>query len=360
MEDILSKLKPRIHLVLEYKGKKVIDERIANLLKLIIERGSLYSATRSLGIPYSRAWDWITKTERELGIELITRKRGGIKGGGATVTEEGKKLLEFYFSKAKEYGLDISTGLITREYTLPDIIFAGSHDPILEVILSSYARSHNLDVEFAWIGSCAGLLVLMLNEADITGVHLLDLETGEYNIPFLKRYWLEEKVAVIRGYEREMCLAFRPDVMINSLEEAIERGYRLSNRNVGSGTRILLDYLIDQVARGRDLKPEELKRKIPGYGSEAKTHFDVAKSIATGQADYGLVLRFVAENYGLKCLHVTWEKYDFVIPINRLNKEAVRDFVNYLKSEEVRKIVSGVPGYRIPIDFGEIVYKPAL
>ena len=174
-EKILSGLSARITLLLEYRGQVIIDERLAQLLKLIDQKGSILSAAKSLGTSYSRAWEWISKAERILGVELVMRRRGGISGGGARLTEEGKKLLNYYFEKAKECGLMFprEVSVVPKE-KLPDIFFAGSHDPILENLFGHFAKQTKYKIEISWIGSSGGLLALMLREADISGTHLLD------------------------------------------------------------------------------------------------------------------------------------------------------------------------------------------
>ncbi|MHA1616191.1 MAG: substrate-binding domain-containing protein [Candidatus Njordarchaeales archaeon] len=359
IEETFREIRPRVELVLEYRGNVILDEKRAWLLKLINEKGSILVAAKTLGIPYSRAWEWISKIENILGLEIVKKVRGGKGGGKSFLTKEGRALLDLYFSKAKEYSLIISPKeLISERVGIPDILYAGSHDPLAELIISTFAKVEGLDVEFSWIGSCAGLLAIMLNEADIAGVHLIDPVTKEYNIPYIRKYMIEDKVILVRGYTREICLAYRPDITINSLEDAVEKGYRIINRNVGSGTRIFLEYLLAKIARVKGIDLNKLKAKIPGFESEARTHFDVAEAIISGRADYGLTLTYVAKNYGLKCIPLGREHYDFIIRIDSYEEKNLDRFINFLKKEEIRKRILELEGYDIPKDSGCIIYRP--
>jgi len=359
-ERVLSNLRSRIALLLEYRGRVVVDERLAQLLKLIDEKGSILAAAKSLGTSYSRAWEWISKAERILGVELVMRRRGGISGGGAKLTEEGRKLLSYYFEKARECGLTFPREVsVMPKEKLPDIFFAGSHDPILENLFGYFAKQMGYKVEISWIGSSGGLLALMLGEADISGIHLLDPDSGEYNIPYLRKYWIHDRVIVIRGYQREVSLAYSPQITLEGIEDLISGKIKIVNRNPGSGTRILLDQILRDIAKKNKLSFRKLTEKIPGYFFEVKTHIEVAKAIAAGKADAGLVLTFIAKSFNLRCISLRWEWYDFVILLERLKKKSVRDFITFLKSDTAKSIIKACQGYKVSDELGNIVYAPS-
>ncbi len=355
--DIAERLKPKIKLVLEYNGKEVLNERLYRLLVLINKKGSIYSASRSLGVPYSRAWEWITKLERDLKGEVIVKMRGGSRGGGARLTDLGKELIRIYHSKLLELKLDLSTeDIIGGVIKVPDLLYVGSHDPLIEIILSAYAKKHDLSIEFARVGSCSGLLAIMLEEADVTAIHLMDPETGEYNLPYLDRYGLKGSVIVVRGYEREVCLAHHPLVKIDSIRDAVLGGYRIVNRNIGSGTRILLDYFLDKIASELGVEREKIKKNLAGYYHEVRDHYEVAKLISGGKADFALLPRTIAMNYGLSCVPLIWERYDIVIPKRKFRGIKLRKLVDFLKSDSVKEIIRNTRGYRFGDDLGEVIW----
>ncbi|MCD6313006.1 MAG: LysR family transcriptional regulator [Thaumarchaeota archaeon] len=343
----------RATLVLEKGGRRIVDEDLVKLLILIDRTGSLLSASSSLGLSYSRAWEAVARLERALGTKVVEAKRGGRRGGGAALTDYGRKLVEYYVS---EYRRVLKRRLSVRSarFEAPELIYAGSNDVLLEHLFGMM-RSHGVEfIEIAWIGSSGGLSSLMLGEADLAGIHLYDEETGQYNVPFISRYWLEEKVVLIRGYERELGFAYKAEIR-DPLKALVEGKARLVNRNLGSGTRVYLDYLLRREAEARGVAFRELVRSIKGYENEVSTHLDVAKAIALGRADIGLTLRWVAVKYGLRFKPVRWENFDFAVSLEKLEKKPLKAFLEVLRSEELRETAEKVQGYRLPQDLGKVV-----
>ena len=337
----------KYEVILEYDGIPIVDSKLSSLLKLIDRKGSLLAAARSLGIPYSRAWEMIMKVERILGKPLIITYRGGRGGGGTKLTETGKKLLEIYV-KAESKLYKYTGYLGTRKYISlkePDVIIAYSHDPLLEIILGKL-ENKGYSIDGLCIGSGMALATLSLGEADIACIHLFDPEKRTYNKPYIEKYWLTNKVIPLGGYMRELVFALKPGLKIDSLEELliklIDGKLKLINRNRGSGTRVYLDYLLSRTAKktGKDLS------KIRGYENEVYTHIETAKYVAMGKADTSLMLRYAAELYGLEYIHVTWEVFECIALIDRLSKEAIREFKNLLNSKDVLNLINKMPGYR--------------
>ncbi len=357
MEEILSELRPRVTLVLEYRGEAVIDDRMAKILEEIERRGSLLSACKSVGASYSRVWERISDLEGVLGKRIIEVRRGGPGGGGARLTRFGKALLRLYAEEAARVRGGSRVGPLGRSVmTPPDFLLMGSHDPALDILLSR-VRESSPDVEFRreWLGSAGGLAALMLDYADAAGTHLLDPETGRYNVPYVSRYWLEDRVTLIRGYQREIGLVFRRGEELG-LEDLLEGRAKLVNRNPGSGSRVLLDYLLRRAALDAGVDPSEIPRRVRGYRMEVRTHIGVARKVASGDADVGVAIRYVAEKFGLGFRRLAWEWYDLAVRRDSMKKPAAREIVRMLRSGEVGEIVGGLPGYRVTPDTGRQIY----
>ena len=159
------------------------------------------------------------------------------------------------------------------------------------------------------------------------GMHRYDkAKHVDYVIPVLK----EDILDVITEKSKIM------DVLERGVEEIIENNLRIVNRNPGSGTRMLLDYYLKQMAMNLNDRFENLIRKINGYEIEAKSHTAVAVAVLTGKADVGLGIRSVAEMYGLDFIPLREEEYDFVIPKDKFEKQPVKDFIETLKSDEFK------------------------
>ena len=352
--NILERVKFRTELLGEVDSKIILDSRVAQLLKLIDEKGSILSASRSLGIPYSRAWEAISRIERVLGIKVIETIRGGVGGGGTRLTEHGRLLVREYFRRYREVGSRIEK--IGEVKVALELHIAGSHDPLLENSLKVFKTSSGMHVEYSTIGSAGGLASLMMGDADIACTHLYDPETGKYNIPFLGKYWLADKSIVVRGYDREIVLAFHPKVQLNGFHDIIEGKVRIVNRVLGSGTRVLFDYLLEKTAKKLGVNSKEIPLRVKGYSCEVKTHYDVARAIVEGKADVGLTLRIVAEQYGLKWFHILWEHFDFVVRSDRSEKKGVKKFLEFISGPKFRKIIEKTSGYRVDENQGKVIY----
>jgi len=93
--DAKRVLKPGFRLWLEdSKRTVVLDQTDAALLRHIAETGSLTQAAKRVGMSYRNAWDRVEKMEAKFGYTLVERKIGGKAGGGATITEESRRLLK--------------------------------------------------------------------------------------------------------------------------------------------------------------------------------------------------------------------------------------------------------------------------
>lgn len=343
--------------MLEYKGEVILDPKMAKILEEVEKRGSLLAACKVVGASYSRVWERLSDLEEILGGKVLEVRRGGRGGGGARLTPLGKALLKRYMqerAKLERRRIEL-TG--KRREVPPDFLIVGSHDPALEALLERVKSSNpDLDIERVWLGSAGGLAALMLEQADAAGSHLLDPETGRYNIPYLSRYWLDGKVVVIRGYQREIGLVHRPDTRIEGLGDLLEGKVRLVNRNPGSGTRILLDYLLRQQALDQGIDPLKATKRVKGYQTEVRTHVGVAKKVASGEADVGVAIRYVAEQFGLAFKRLAWEWYDLIVRKQSFKKQAAQELIGIIRSKELAEMLANMPGYRVTEETGRVIY----
>lgn len=74
-----------------YLGKGRIQ-----LMELIIEHGSISKAAQAMQMSYKRAWDLITSMNAQSPKPLVATQVGGKQGGGAMVTDEGRRAIEAY------------------------------------------------------------------------------------------------------------------------------------------------------------------------------------------------------------------------------------------------------------------------
>jgi putative molybdopterin biosynthesis protein len=226
-----------------------------------------------------------------------------------------------------------------------ELLFVGSHCLGLDVL----ADLTGLKIRVINTGSSGGLSAIRNGTADIAGVHLLD-ESGVYNIPFLERFGINSAV-IVKGYLREQGLIVRKDSKIRGFEDIINA--RIINRNTGSGTRVMADLKLREVAKRQGISFEELTNNINGYYTEAKTHSAVAAAVKLGKVDAGVGIRAVAELNGLRFIKIADEEYDFVIPERLLGSREIKIFLEVLRGKEFREKLP--PGIKVYERTGEIV-----
>jgi molybdenum cofactor synthesis domain-containing protein len=226
------------------------------------------------------------------------------------------------------------------EFEQTDLMFIGSHDVGID-ILFQMIEDVAPHVKAVNVGSQGGLVAVRKGVADIAGTHLLSA-SGEYNLPFVKEFGLHD-VALVKGYLRQQGIITRKGEMI-SLAELAQTQF--INRNVGSGTRVLTDALLQQIATARGIEFDALTQSIKGYDYEARTHSAVASAVKVGKADAGIGIKPVADLNGLEFLPLADEEYDFVVPLDRFEELPLIRFLQALRSDEfVSRLPSGIQTY---------------
>jgi len=238
-----------------------------------------------------------------------------------------------------EEGENVEVRLFSPTLSLADLVVMGSHCIGLDILIECLRRaSPSFQAKIVNVGSIGGLHAVKRGEADVAGIHLLDEASREYNSPFLKRYGLSEQAVIVRGYVRQqgLIIAKGNPKGIHGIEDLLTKDVTFTNRNRGSGTRILFDLYLKRIADQRMTAIEELTSRMRGYESEAKSHSAVAAAVLHGKADAGLGIRTVAERSELDFIPIAEEHYDFLVLKRRLEKEGVKKLVGALKSDEFR------------------------
>ena len=247
--------------------------------------------------------------------------------------------------------------LLGETLQLADLTIIGSHCIGVDMLLSMLRE--RIKPKVINVGSSGGLAAVRRGESDISGMHLVDEATGEYNLPFIRRLGLEDRVYLVRGYFREQGIVVQKGNPrgISGVEDLLE-GVRFINRNPGSGTRVLLDLELGKLAEERGVELREVTARITGYEIEAKSHSAVAAAVAHGRADAGIAIRTVAEQYGLDFIPLREEEYDFAIPKEKIEKREVQDFLSALRSSEFRQMLERTPGLKPAPNTGEVLHAP--
>ena len=199
-------------------------------------------------------------------------------------------------------GTSAEVTLFGPHVTPPGLAIIGSHCTGLDAVVGRLSE-RGISARILATGSQGGLAALHRRECDIAPIHLLHAESGTYNAPFLS-----EGMRLIPGWRRMQGLLFRKG---DARFEGRDLGQALAalladpqaimvNRNQGSGTRVLLDRLLNGT------RPQ-------GYWNQPASHNAVATAIAQNRADWGMAIRPVAQALGLGFLPVADEHYDFAV-----------------------------------------------
>ncbi len=251
-------------------------------------------------------------------------------------------------------GLDAGDEVMVELYCAPEeldrtILAIGSHDLTLDLLSQFLAEKEpSRRLSSANAGSLGGLLALRRGEAHLAGAHLLDPETGEYNLAYIRRYLPHTPVIVVTLTRREqgLIVARGNPKGIQGLADLARDDVTYVNRQRGAGTRVLLDYLLTQAG----ITAGQLR----GYDREEVTHLAVAVDVATGLADCGMGVRAAAEALGLSFIPLTWERYDLIVPRHIWDGELLSPLRELLADAEFRAAVASLPGYD-PTEMGELI-----
>lgn len=218
------------------------------------------------------------------------------------------------------------------------VVIIGSHDLILDVAADMMPNLHpGMFVSSTHVGSMGGLMALKRKEAHLAPIHLLDEETGEYNLSYIRRLFGSGKIALIKGVGRTQGLLVKKGnpLGIKGIEDL--PGCRYVNRQRGAGTRVLFDYKLKQLG----IAPEQ----INGYEREAATHMAVAAAVGSDGADAGMGILSAAKAMDLDFIPVGPEEYDFAVPLEYLELPHIKAFIEILKMDEFHKRLDELGGY---------------
>ena len=246
-------------------------------------------------------------------------------------------------SEGIEAGSDVEVRLLRP---MPDIrrtiVAIGSHDLILDLLASRLSeRPGNPTLASANVGSLGGLLAVRRGETHIAGSHLMDEDTGEYNVSYIQRYIPNTQVALVHLAARTQGLMTAPDnpLGISSLSDLANPRVRFVNRQRGAGTRVLLDFKLRELG----IPPES----ISGYDREEYTHLAVAAAVQGGRADAGLGILPAARAMGLDFIPLFEEQYDLIIPAEFYESDLLAPMLDMIRSPEFQSEVQSLGGYNV-------------
>ena len=271
-----------------------------------------------LAAPLTRGAGVITSLVRADGLALLPR---GVQGLPA--------------------GAPINVRLYRSVADIERTIFSiGSHDITLDLI-AQYLSQRGAWLTSSNVGSLGGLVALRRGEAHLAGSHLMDPQTGEYNLTYIREYLpgIPVRVVALVGRSQGLMVPRGNPLRILGLEDLARAEVRFVNRQRGAGTRVLLDYHLERLG----IAPEA----IYGYNQEEYTHLAVAASIASGRSDCGLGIAAAAQALDLDFVPLFSERYDLVIPIEYAESPLLAPLFEVLSDPNFQSAVAKLPGYDV-------------
>ena len=265
-------------------------------------------------------------------VSLIDSGEGAVafptgKGSGSVTSfSQADGFIEIdALASALDAGSEAQVTLIVSAAHAPDLVIMGSHDVALDVVVGALSE-RGFSARTLAVGSLGGVAAASRGECDVAPVHLIDPETGRYNV-----HLASDKLTLVPGWRRMQGILFRPgDARFEGRDAAealkaalADASALMVNRNAGAGTRVLIDKLLDGA-------------RPPGYANQPKSHNAVAAAIAQSRADWGVAIEPVAKLYGLGFIPIAPEHYDFLVVEGRKERPAVQAFLAALRDEGVR------------------------
>ncbi len=220
------------------------------------------------------------------------------------------------------------------------VVVVGSHDNTLDVLSDMIsARYPGMVLSSSHVGSMGGLMAIRKGVCHIAGSHLLNTEDGSYNLSYIRKFLPDTPVKRVQLVFRDqgLMVASGNPKHIQGIEDLSRKDIRFINRQTGSGTRILLDYRLNQLHMNSE--------DIAGYDTDEFTHMAVAAAVLSGTADAGLGISAAAGALNLDFIPVVTEQYDLIIPEIFFETENIQRLLNVIRSDMFKEKVNRLGGY---------------
>ncbi len=332
-------------------GKSLDTSVLLGLLRAIEETGSIARAAQVVGLSYRYAWGLLRDAEELFGYSLMQTGRGR----GTQLSPLAEKLIwadrriaarlsPTLDSLASELEAELGKTLGAKPAS---IRLDASHGFAVAAFLKE-ANESGLQIDLRYRNSTDAVAAMSRGESDLAGFHV---PLGEFEAQSADRYgrWLDPKShRLIHLAVRTQGLFVNPGnpLGIQGLADLSRQDVRFVNRQVGSGTRMLLELMLPS----QRIAPSV----INGYENTEFTHSAVAAFIASGMADVGFGVQTAAERFKLDFIPLASERYFFAVAADALEQPNMGKVIDVVRSASFRDAVHQLPGYDAT-DTGQIL-----
>ncbi len=224
------------------------------------------------------------------------------------------------------------------EVSQKKLVVAGC-DPAIGLVTRMVEKLSGVEILSASASSKLALTWLKEDKVHVAGSHLEDPETGDFNLPYIRREFPGEDFTVVTfaSWEEGFVTAAGNPKDLRKAEHLTKKGVRFMNREQGSGSRLLLDKLLADA----DIP----QNKVSGYDQVAYGHLAAAYAVLTDHADCCLATRSAAQTFGLSFVPIRNERYDLVMRRRTLEFPAAQAMLDVLQRAALRRKLEVLAGY---------------
>jgi putative molybdopterin biosynthesis protein len=314
------------------------------MLTAVHETGSISAAARRLDLSYRHVWGELKRWEQTLGHSLVVWGMGK----PAALAPFGEKLLwaerraqarlapqiealRSELEQAFADAFDTSVGVIP--------IYA-SHDDALPRLRDMARSQYQLHLDIQYTGSVDALAALNEGRCLMAGFHAMTQAPVRSPTARVYRAMLQPgRHKLISFAQRSQGLMVAPGnpLKIEGLHSLTRPDVRFVNRQLGTGTRVVLNEMLESAK----LRAED----IPGFDNCEPSHQAVAEAVASGRADVAFGIESAAQSKGLSYLPLALESYFLASLQSHLAHPHVATLLALLRTPAWAQTVLGIPGY---------------
>jgi molybdate-binding protein/DNA-binding XRE family transcriptional regulator len=218
------------------------------------------------------------------------------------------------------------------------LVLAGC-DPATGLLAHMVEKISGVEIVSAAASSKLALTWLSEGKVHIAGSHLEDPKTGEFNLPYIRKQFPDEDFIVVTfaRWEEGFVVAAGNPKRVLKMEDLARKNVRFVNREPGSGSRGLLDQLMEKAKMDAE--------KVQGYDRIAQGHLAAAYCVVSREADVCLATRSAAQTFGLDFVPLHSERYDLVMRKRTADLPAVKAFLDVLQRATLRRKLEVLAGY---------------